>query len=150
MVMIELNEDLFRLNVDALAHGCNTLGIMNAGIAKRFKEEYPDMFREYLSYCRSGLFSPGNVHFYNGLKKDKPRVVNIATQLDLEGGAQLDYIEQGFTQVRENYRRWGIKSLGMPKIGCGLGGLDWKDVSEIVEKIFGTADLEILISTRTG
>lgn len=141
----EIYEDLFNLRVDALAHGCNTKGIMGDGIARQFKVRYPQMFIEYASYCSAGLFNPGDVHFYKS-GNDQPHVVNVATQTTPGGGARSDYIERGLVAVREMYKRWGIKSLAIPKIGCGLGGLEWDEVNKIVEKIFGSSDLEVVIA----
>lgn len=143
----EVDSDLFGLNVDALAHGCNTQGIMNAGIAREFRKRYPAMFDEYRDYCNTGLFKPSEVHFYRN-PEGRPHIINIATQLNIGDSARLEYAEGGFGNIRENYKRWKINSLGMPRIGCGLGGLDWNDVRGLVENVFGTLDLEVLIASR--
>lgn len=142
----ETGKDLFALPVDALAHGCNTLGIMNAGIAREFKARYPLMFREYQSYCKSGDFHPGQIHFYHSTDSKKPHVINIAIQLDLDKGARLAYLEQGLAAVEHNHKRLGIKTLAMPRIGCDLGGLAWNDTRAIIQNIFRTSDLEVLVS----
>lgn len=143
----EVQSDLFELRVDALAHGCNTQGVMNAGIALEFKQRYPQMYQEYIRYCKTGLFNPGDIHFYRS-EDSKPHVINIATQLDRRTPAQLSYIERGFNNIESNYKAWGISSLGMPHIGCGLGGLDWQDVSKVVKKVFGTSRLDVLVASR--
>lgn len=146
-MITEINADLFELKVDALAHGCNTLGKMDAGIAREFRLRYPAMYREYLAYCRSGSFKPGDVHFYRS-NDQKPHVINIATQLDLSG-ARLEYIREGLKNIEKYLPKWRISSLGMPRIGSGLGHLDWKDVKQIVEEVFGTSDLELLIANKS-
>jgi len=142
----EIDCDLFELYVDALAHGRNIQGMMNASIAREFRIKYPTMFDEYKTYCKNGLFNPGDVHFYRN--PARPHIINIATQEGIRDSAKLEYIEIGLGNIRENYRVWNINSLAMPKIGCGLGKLDWNDVNRLVKKIFGTSDLEILIASR--
>jgi|SRR3989344_3522913 len=142
----QVQEDLFRLNADALAHGCNTKGIMDAGIAREFKRRYPEMFDEYANYCRSDLFRPREVHFYREADGRKPYIVNIATQITPSSGARIEYVEAGLVNVNSSYKAWGIKSLAMPKIGCGLGGLEWFDVDKIVERVFRDSDLEVIIA----
>ncbi len=142
----EVDTNLFELNVNALAQGCNVVGTMNAGVAREFRTRYPLMYKEYQSYCRSGNFSPGEVHFYMS-RGGKPHIINVATQFDTESNAIIEYVEQGLEKIEMHYKDWGIRSLGIPRIGCGLGGLDWKDVSKIVKKIFGTSQLEVLVSS---
>ena len=143
----EVKSDLFELRVDALAHGCNTQGVMNAGIALEFKRRYPQMYQEYIRYCKTGLFDLGEVHFYRS-EDAKPHVINIATQLDTRTPAQLSYIEMGLNKIAINYKAWNISSLGIPHIGCGLGSLDWRDVKEVIIRVFGSSDLEVLIANR--
>ena len=119
---------------------------MDAGIAKEFKRRYPRMFDEYVSYCKSDLLKPGEVHFYRKADGRKPYIVNIATQITPSSGARIEYVEGGLVNVSRSYKDWGIKSLAMPKIGCGLGGLEWFDVDKIVERVFRDSDLEVIIA----
>ena len=142
----EIPEDLFKLKADALAHGCNTKGIMDAGIALEFKRRYPKMFDEYTDYCRSDLLKPGEVHFYRDADGRKPYIVNIAAQITPSSGARIEYVERGLVNVGRSYKDWRIKSLAIPKIGCGLGRLKWSDVDNIVRRIFGASDLEVIIA----
>ncbi len=142
----EVRADLFDLGVDCYAHGCNIQGIMNAGIAKAFRERYPAMYKEYKGYCRTGNFHPGEVHFYRATDR-QPHVINIATQFDMKSSARLEYIEQGLLLIEKCYPEWKINSLAMPHIGCGLGSLKWGDVKEVVKKVFGTSDLEVLVAS---
>jgi len=142
----QINEDLFKLDVDALAHGCNIKGIMDAGIAREFKRRYPEMFDEYVSYCRSDLLKPGEVHFYRKADGRKPYIVNIATQIIPSRGARIEYVERGLINVSKSYEGWGIRSLAIPKMGCGLGGLEWVDVNKIVERVFRDSYLEVIIA----
>jgi len=72
-------DNLFDLKVDALAHGCNTQGIMNAGISREFRERYPKMYKEYRDYCKSGNFNVGDVHFYES-REEKPHVILTLVQ----------------------------------------------------------------------
>ncbi len=141
----EIRTNLFDLQVDALAHGCNTQGIMHAGIAKVFKEKYPKMFKEYKSYCQNGLFQPGEIHFYRN-PLGKPHIINIATQFDLKTGANLEYIEKGLREIETHYSQWEIQSLGLPRIGCQLGKLFWRDVKPLIYDVFSDSKLEVIVA----
>ena len=131
--------DLFanRFKAQALAHGCNCRGSMGAGIATGFRDRYPEMFAEYRRKCKAKPreFNPGNVFLWKA--KDKPSVFNLATQ---EGTwrtrATYEAIEAALKGMREQADREGIKSIAIPRIGAGYGGLSWKKVRAIIEKTF--------------
>lgn len=141
----EFSGNIFDLRVDAITHGCNCEGYMGAGIAKEFKERYSDMFREYQQYCKLGMFKPGQVHFYRSLDGSKPHVINIATQETRKSGAKIDYIRAGLKEIEKNYQVWGLRTLAMPKIGCGLGGLKWDEVKTLIYDIFTESTLEVVV-----
>jgi len=148
-MITELHADLFELSVDALAHGCNSQGVMGDGIAAVFKAKYPNMFLEYEAYCKAELFKPGEVHYYNSRTSRKPSVINLCTQLTKSSGARPEFIRKSFEAVLKNYKDWKVRSIAMPEIGCGLGGLNWnRDVKDIVYEVFGTSDLEVLVAHR--
>jgi len=134
--------NLFRIKADALGQGVNNLGKMSAGIALKFKQKYPEMYKEYVKLCSEKLLKPGEIFFYKSQKK--PYVVNMATQ-DVLSKANLQYVEMCFDRILSQYTQWGIKTLAIPKIGCGLGGLDWKDVESLLNKKFQKSDLEIIV-----
>ncbi|MBS3167933.1 macro domain-containing protein [Candidatus Woesearchaeota archaeon] len=145
-MITEVTADILELKVNAIAHGCNTQGIMNAGLAKVLKERFPIMYKEYKAYCETEMFNPGDIHFYRNPKG--PNIINIATQIELEKGARLDYIEEGLKKIEDSYSRWGINSLAVPRIGCGLGGLAWRDVRRVIYSIFGSSNLDVRVVTK--
>src|SRR3989344_5644650 len=145
-MIAEVRGDILEVKIDAIAHGCNTQGIMNAGLARVLKKRYPAMYREYKSYCEAGLFQPGDVHFYRNPEKNNPHIINVATQVDLRrGAAKLEDVRRGLEKLEESYGEWGLTNLALPRIGCGLGGLKWRDVREAVRDVFSDSDLEVVI-----
>ncbi len=144
--------DIFTTNAQAIAHGANCEGIMNAGLAKKIKELYPPMYREYVSICNSGLINPGNIHFYYS-NSIQPSIVNMFTQKTIIEGAKLEYIGQCLDELLENYSKWKlrkdskwkVKTIAMPRIGTGLGKLKWNEVKLLIEKKLSQSELEIKI-----
>jgi len=109
-MIAEVRGDILEVKIDAIAHGCNTQGIMNAGLARVLKKRYPAMYREYKSYCEAGLFQPGDVHFYRNPEKNKPHIINVATQVDLRrGAAKLEYVRRGLEKLEESYAVTSLK-----------------------------------------
>lgn len=124
--------DLFSYSGKALAHGCNCAGAMGAGIAVAFKDKFPSMFEEYRRKCRSGLYVPGDVFTWSG---DGKVVFNLATQAHFNVGATLQAIKESVTVMLEEAEDMGLSEVAMPKIGAGLGGLQWEDVLQVLQGV---------------
>jgi len=132
---------LFDSTADALAHGCNTIGKMGAGIAREFKERYPEMYRDYVQRCREKTFLPGQGYLFRN--PEKPHIINLATQA--ESLARIEYVDSAFAWLRNSYRELEIRSVAMPRIASGLGALDWEEVHTLLRRHLGSSDLLIQV-----
>lgn len=130
--------DLFlnQYHAQAFAHGCNCKGVMGAGIAVRFKQEYPAMYREYRRRCKAypRQFNLGDSFLWP--EANKPSVFNLATQEFPGKYATCDAIEKALGNMMAQAGENGITSIALPRIGSGCGGLLWKDVRVLIEKVF--------------
>lgn len=131
--------DLFvnRYEAQALAHGCNCKGSMGAGIAVGFKERYPEMYDEYRKRCKATprQFNPGDVFLWKA--EDKPWVFNLATQEDYwRSRATYEAVERVLDTMKQLADQEAIRTIAMPPIGSGYGGLSWRKVKAIIERIF--------------
>ena len=131
--------NLFDSKADALAHGCNTVGKMNAGIAKEFKQRFPDMHTEYVRLCKANLFVPGEGYLFRN--PQKPHVINLATQAD--GPAQFTYVESSLKWLAASYEKLELRSVAMPRIASGLGGLNEGDVESLIRRHFEKTNLDV-------
>lgn len=131
--------DLFEnaYSAKAFAHGCNCQGSMGAGIATGFKARYPEMFEQYRARCKAKprQFNLGDVWLWKAV--DQPWVFNLGTQ---EGTwrvrASYEAIETALVEMRRQADAEGVASIAVPRIGVGYGGLSWKKVRVIVERVF--------------
>lgn len=132
----------------AIAHGCNTLGVMGAGIAKYFKELFPEMYVSYQNKCKNKEFLPGGSFIWKNPTKEGDHanrfVVNLATQDRPGPFARLEWIEESLCDSLKKLDM-EVKAIAMPKIGCGLGGLDWIDVKEVLEKVAKTTHVQFIV-----
>lgn len=125
--------DIFALNnIQAYAHGCNCAGAMGKGIALQFKIKYPEMYIAYKKLCSENKFQPGDVFDY---KYGDKHIYNLATQLTWRTKAKIDYIKLSLTTMLELANQNNVKSIALPAIGAGLGGLKWEDVKNVIENI---------------
>lgn len=131
--------DLFknRFKARALAHGCNCQGSMGAGIATGFKDRYPRMYEEFRRRCKAEPreFNLGDAWLWK--ERGRPAVFNLGTQEGVwRARASYDAIEAALGSMRRQADAEGIKRIAIPRIGTGYGGLSWKKVRAIVERVF--------------
>ena len=122
MTMYLENGDLFaeHHNFDAIAHGVNVHGVMGAGIAKIFREKYPEMYERYRIMCMYKILTPGSAYVYEA---DDKEVWNLASQ-DLPGANASDkWYAQALVDAVEKSDLSVHSKIGLPMIGAGIGGL---------------------------
>jgi O-acetyl-ADP-ribose deacetylase (regulator of RNase III) len=128
----ERRGDLFSSKAAAIGHGVNTKGLMGAGIAAAFRAAYPDMYKEYRLLCTEGLLNPGDIFPY---KTRTHTVINIASQEHPGPDAKIEWLQQGVGRALEHCRKRGLDSLALPRIGCGIGGLNWSEVRTVLQAL---------------
>jgi O-acetyl-ADP-ribose deacetylase (regulator of RNase III) len=112
------------LSERAFAHGCNCRGVMGAGIAKHVRDRWPGAYDEYRALCDRGFFKPGSVHAWSDWRTGQ-HVFNLGTQLDPGPCASLSAIEEAVSWMFRTKPGNGLHVIAIPRIGCGIGGLDW-------------------------
>ena len=144
--MIEKTGDLFTTSNTFLAHGVNTAGVMGAGIAKSFAARFPKMVPTYRKMCQDGLLTPGRVFTYVD-PESGVTVYNAATQ-DLPGRhASLGWVVDAMCTVAAESVTAGHRTVSVPRIGCGIGGLDWDNVRMVLSLIEQEYEIEFEVWT---
>lgn len=145
MTYTQMTGDLFELGLPAIGHGCNTVGSMGAGIAREVRRRWPDCYREYAELCRAGRFTIGGFHAWEG---DGIVVYNLATQVRPGKDARLDAVRDAVTAALADARTRGIPRLGLPRVGAGIGGLDWSHVREVLLEVAADSPVELVVVER--
>lgn len=133
MKVVEIQGNLFEhvSEGDAIAHGVNCRGFMGSGIALPIKNMFPDNFLAYNELCRRGELQPG---FILPIIEHGILVFNMATQYEMGPDAQYDYVNAAAQNLYVYCLGNNIPVVKMPKIGCGIGGLQWEQVSKILQE----------------
>ncbi len=130
--MLEIRKgDIFQSGCDAVLNAVNCVGIMGAGLAAVFRTKYPQMFIEYRDVCHAGELRPGTMHVWQN--PAGPLVINFPTKDEVYADSKYEYIEKGLVGLDAVIRQCGLKSVAIPALGCGLGGLKWDRVKEMIE-----------------
>lgn len=126
--------DILAEDTEALVNTVNCVGVMGRGIALQFKKAYPENFRAYAKGCERGDVRPGRMFvFETGTLTNPHYIVNFPTKRHWRGKSRIDDINSGLKDL-VNVIRWrGIRSIAVPPLGCGLGGLEWSNVRSRIE-----------------
>ena len=139
--------DILKSDAEALVNTVNCVGIMGRGIALKFKGAYPANFKVYKRACDQGLVRPGTMLVYETLSLTNPKfIINFPTKRHWKGKSQIEDIEAGLVALVSEIQNRSIKSIAIPPLGAGLGGLYWPDVRQrIVEAMASLQDVSVIV-----
>jgi len=153
--------NLLKEEAEALVNTVNCEGFMGRGIALAFKRGFPANFRAYADRCERNKIKPGQVFVFDMgeakqgrffPEKEKVRyIVNFPTKRHWRGKSRLEYIESGLESLVDEIRKRNIRSIAIPALGCGLGGLDWPEVRQCMQKALAElAEVKVVIFEPEG
>ena len=151
--MIELKQgDILRADAEVLVNTVNCFGVMGRGIALQFKKAFPENFKYYKVVCDKKELQPGRMLVHDLNRLHNPRyIINFPTKRHWKGKSKIEDIESGLKVLVEEVRIRHIHSIAVPPLGCGLGGLDWRQVRLLIETAFRELpDVHVLLFQPQG
>lgn len=151
--MIEFTTgDILRADVEALVNTVNCVGVMGRGIALQFKNTFPDNFKAYEAACLRDEVQPGRMFVFERRSLTSPKfIINFPTKRHWRGKSRIEDIDAGLVALTQEIQHRKIRSIAIPPLGSGLGGLEWDDVRpRIVEALRGFNDLRAVIFEPTS
>ena len=122
-------------DVDAIVNTVNCVGVMGKGIALQCKKAFPDNYNAYLKACKKGDVKPGRLFVHETKKVFGAKyIINFPTKIHWKGPSRYEYLEAGLRALTKEVRARKIRSIAIPPLGCGLGGLDWAKVRSMIEE----------------
>jgi O-acetyl-ADP-ribose deacetylase (regulator of RNase III) len=129
--------NLLQAEAEALVNTVNCMGFTGKRIALQFKQAFPENYDAYHRACQAGEVRPGRMFvFQTGSMVDPKYIINFPTKRHWRGDSKIEDIETGLKALIEEIRKLGIKSLAVPPLGCGLGGLSWEVVGTMIVQSF--------------
>jgi O-acetyl-ADP-ribose deacetylase (regulator of RNase III) len=144
--------NLLQADAEALVNTVNTVGVMGKGIALQFKKAFPENFEVYRRACSEGKFHAGRMLVVDTGDLHNPRyIINFPTKRHWRGSSKIEDIDAGLVDLVETVQKLRIRSIAVPPLGCGNGGLKWEDVRpRIVAAFSGLPDTEVLVYEPAG
>ena len=128
--------DILRSDAEALVNTVNCVGVMGRGIALQFKNLFPANFKAYAAACKRQEVRPGRMFVFDIGQLTLPRyIINFPTKRHWRGKSRMEDIESGLAALVETIRERGIRSIAVPPLGSGLGGLDWVEIRRASKRL---------------
>jgi len=147
----EVEGDLLLSRADAWAHGVAPMDHFDSGLALSLREHYPSMYKDFRHYCQTYHPKPGDVWLWQSA--DHRKIFNLLTQEAAQGNsghpgrASTINVRHCLKNLVRELQKESIRSLAIPRIATGVGGLDWKDVQPLVEEYLGPIDIAVFVYT---
>lgn len=132
-------QDIFQTRAEVLVNPVNTVGIMGAGLALQFRHRYPQMFMTYAAACESGVVEDKACFIYYDTNVI---VFNAATKHHWKEKSDIDLIRRSLKALAHLCVVEDIKTVAVPRLGAGLGGLHWPDVAQVIEEELASLEIQ--------
>src|SRR6266446_1192462 len=144
--------DILEADAEALVNTVNCVGIMGRGIALAFKKAFPENFKAYKGACMREELQPGRMFvFETGYLANPKYIINFPTKRHWRGKSRIEDIESGLDALAEEILKRGLRSVAVPPLGSGLGGLDWREVRRrIVARLSNLDDVAVTVFEPAG
>jgi len=144
--------NLLEAKTEALVNTVNCVGVMGKGIALQFKQAFPANFKDYAKACEKGEVRIGGMFVHSTDRMFHPKyIINFPTKRHWKAKSRLEDIELGLKDLVRVVKDLNIKSISVPPLGSGLGGLNWDEVkSRIIDALDDVPDVEVLLYEPKG
>ena len=133
--------DIVAEDAEALVNTVNCVGVMGRGIALQFKKAFPENFWAYSEACKGEEVRPGRMFVYETRQLINPRyIVNFPTKRHWRGKSRMEDVEAGLRNLVDVIRERNIRSIAIPPLASGLGGLSWDEVRPRIEASLRSLD----------
>lgn len=144
--------NILNSSAQALVNTVNTMGVMGKGVALQFKKVYHNNYRAYENACKNNEVQVGKmfVTVDSSTASGEKIIINFPTKTNWRKPSEYKYIEDGLEDLVKTINKHAIKSIAIPPLGAGNGGLKWEKVKRIIEEKLGHLDIDILVFEPTA
>lgn len=144
MAVKQINGNIFNSKCQTIVNTVNCVGVMGKGIALVHKLRYPNMYEEYREHCKNKLIKTGTLWLYNK-QQNAPWILSFPTKFHWKYPSKIEWVEQGLKKFVETYEKKRITSIAFPLLGTHNGGLDTKEVRNLMNKYLEKCHIDIEI-----
>lgn len=150
-MIYEVEGDILLTETDAMAHGVAPNDDFKNGLALSLRENWPSLYKDFRHFSHGNHPKEGTLWAW--VDAEGKRVFNLFTQEHAKsnnshpGKAKTSYVNHALKELRKEIEKEGIKSIALPKIATGVGGLDWEEVKPLIDTHLGDLDIPVIVYT---
>lgn len=143
-----VNGNLFESGCDALVNPINCTSAMGKGLALDFRKRFPGLYEQHVKLANAGFIQPGQLTVFQG---DGPIVIGLPTKRHWRDASRLEDVRLGVKALRSLLEaNLAVRSVAIPALGCGLGGLKWASVKDVILRELEGVSARIVVFPPTG
>lgn len=152
----EVTGDILLSKAEAIGHGVAPFDHFDSGLALALREDHPSMVKDFRHWCHQRNPKPGEAWIWSGV--GGVRIINLLTQDPSDGfnhsghpkGATISNVNHALRELKKMIEKEDIKSIALPRLATGVGGLNWEDVQPLIHNHLGDLDIDVILySTYT-
>ncbi len=144
--------NLLESQAEALVNTVNEVGVMGKGIALMFRDAFPENTNAYQKAAKRGEIQVGHMFVVERSALTGPRwIINFPTKKNWRHPSRKEWIHDGLRDLVRVIRQMKIRSLALPPLGCGQGGLEWREVRQEIETALSDLpEVEVIVFEPTS
>ena len=151
-----LDGDLLLSKADLIAHGVAPGDDFKSGLTMALREKFPALYKDFRHYCRQAAPKPGTLWLWQGVDREGRhwRIASLFTQAAAahEGGrpgrASTEHVNHALHELRKLVDLEAVRSVALPRLATGVGGLDWTHVEPLVKAQLGALKIPVLVYAK--
>ncbi len=134
--MLKISQgNIFTNDAEAIVNTVNCVGVMGKGIALQSKKAFPQNYDAYEKASKQGEMEPGKMFVFETKQLIGPKyIINFPTKRHWRDRSRYEDIAVGLNALAKVIRELNLKSVAIPPLGCGLGGLNWKRIRPMIQE----------------
>ena len=147
-MITKVSGDILLSDAQAIAHGVAPHDHFNQGLALALRERFPAMAKDFRHYCHQQNPKPGHAWLWAGPERV---IVNLMTQEPAPdnkahpGKASTKNVSHALKELHKIAEKENLKSIALPKLATGVGGLDWQQVEPLIEQHLGDLKIPVIV-----
>jgi O-acetyl-ADP-ribose deacetylase (regulator of RNase III) len=148
-VIHELSGDILLSGAKAIAQGVAPNDDFHHGLALQLRERMPAMYKDFRHFCQTQHPKPGGL--WTWMSSDGHYIVNLFTREaayahgSKPGEATLSHVNHALHALRAFVQKEQADSIALPRLACGMNGLDWDEVKPLIEKHLGDLGIRVYV-----
>jgi O-acetyl-ADP-ribose deacetylase (regulator of RNase III) len=144
--------NLLESDAEAVVNTVNELGVMGKGVALLIRDAFPASAKAYIEASRRGEVRVGRMFLTPANDLLGPKwIIHFPTKKDWRHPSRMEWVRDGLQDLVHVVRENAIRSVALPALGCGAGGLEWTRVRREIElALGGLNDVDVIVYEPTA